>query len=146
MNCEGMAIRMHFFGKILPEIFPAVIGHQQCEFEQVNTLIVYRIDPDLAEIKRARIDRAHPRPFFAAVFRSKHAAALAAQIGQLARAAFITLHDRHHDFRIARADRETDAAGLSGQAAAQFFPTGAAVRAFKNSADIFAAGDARARM
>src|SRR5205807_1866634 len=98
--------------------------------------VVCRIDPNLAEIKRARIDRARSRPMFAAVFRSKNASAFAAQIGQSPRTALITLDNCHHDLRAACAYGETDAPGLPGQATAQFFPGGTAICAFENSANI----------
>ena len=76
----------------------------------------------------------------AAIFRSKNTAALAAQIGQSSGAAFKTLHDCHHDFRVACAHRQTDAPSLRRQTAAQLFPGRAAGRAFENSADIFTTG------
>src|SRR5438067_4074752 len=112
LNGKCVTIGMHFLGKIFPEIFAAVIGTEQGEREQVNSLIISRVDPDLAEIKRARIDRAGARPFLSAIFGAKHAAAFTAQIGQLTRTAFITLHHGHDDLRIARADRESDATSL----------------------------------
>src|SRR6266567_4590478 len=112
LNGKCVTIRMHFLGKIFPEIFPAIIGNEQPEPELINSLIVGRVDSDLAEIKRARIDRAGACPFLSAIFRAKHAAAFTSQIGQLTRTAFITLHHGHNDLRIARADRESDATGL----------------------------------
>src|SRR6266487_2877986 len=112
LNGKCVTIRMHFLGKIFPEIFPAIIGNEQREPELINSLIVGRVDSDLAEIKRARIDRAGACPFLSAIFRAKHAAAFTSQIGQLTRTAFITLHHGHNDLRIARADRESDATGL----------------------------------
>src|SRR5947208_8290423 len=112
LNSKCVTIRMHLLGKIFPEIFAGVIGNEQRERQQVNSLIVGRVDPDLAEIKRARIDRAGARPFLSAIFGAKNAAVFAAQIGQLTRTAFITLHHGHNDLWIARADREPDATGL----------------------------------
>src|SRR5256885_6159208 len=78
LDRQRVTIGMNFFGKIFAEIFAAVIRHEERELEQINALILRRIDPDLAEIKRAGIHRAHPRPMFAAIFGSKHAAAFAA--------------------------------------------------------------------
>src|SRR5438046_10316292 len=56
LNGKCVTIGMHFLGEIFPEIFAAVIGNEQREREQVNSLVVGRVDPDLAEIKRARFD------------------------------------------------------------------------------------------
>src|SRR5437773_4933707 len=112
LNGKSVTIRMHLFGKIFAEISAAVIGNEQPEPELINSLIVGRVDPDLAEIKRARIDRAGACPFFPVIFRAKNAAAFTAQIGQLTRTAFITLHHGHNDLRITRADREPNATGL----------------------------------
>src|SRR5205823_14293301 len=109
------------------------------------SLISSRIDPDLAEIKRARIDRAGARPFLSAIFGAKHAAAFTAQIGQLTRTAFITLHHGHDDLRIARADRESDATSLRWQSSSKFLPTRAAFRAFENAANILAVRCVRPR-
>src|SRR5437868_2704451 len=81
----------------------------------------------------------------AAVFRSKNAAALASQIAQSSGTAFKALHNCHHDLRIAGADGQAYASRLSGQTAAYFFPGRTAVRAFENSADIFAASRVRSR-
>ncbi len=131
---------MHFLGEIFPEIFPGVIGNEHRHAEHVNTLIIRRIDPNLAEIKRARIDVAHPRPFFSAVFRAKNAAAPAVNGADVGRPAFVALHDRHHDLRFARRNREADSTGLAGQTARAFFPGRAAVCALENSADIGAVG------
>src|SRR5947208_16238004 len=140
LNGQGVAIRMHFLGKIFPEIFAAIIRDKQRELEQINTLIVRGIDPDLTEIKWPRIDPAHSRPMLAVVFRSKDAAAFAAQIAQSARTAFKTLPNGHHDSRITRAHRQTDSTSLRGQTAAQFFPARAAISTFENSTDVFTAG------
>src|ERR1700730_4883136 len=67
LNYKRMAIGMNFFGEIFPEVFPAVVGYEQRETEQINALIVCRIDADLAEVKRTRIHRAHARPFVAGI-------------------------------------------------------------------------------
>src|SRR5206468_11213034 len=67
LNDKRVAIRMNFFGKMLAEIFPAVVRYEQRKTKQVTALIVRRIDADLAEIKRTRIHRTHARPFFTAV-------------------------------------------------------------------------------
>src|SRR6266404_5461092 len=139
LNDKRVAVRMDFFGKIFPKIFPAVVRYEQCETEQINTLIVRRVDADLAEIKRTRVHCTGARPFFTAVFGSKDAAALAAQIGQLAGTSVIALRYCHDNFRIGRAKCETNAAGLRGQTSAQFFPSRAAVRALEDSAHIIAA-------
>src|SRR5205823_14762547 len=45
LNGKCVTIRMHFLGKIFPEIFAAVIGNEQREREQVNSLIISRVDP-----------------------------------------------------------------------------------------------------
>src|SRR5207244_9812278 len=50
LNSKYVTIRMHLLGKIFPEIFAAVIGNEQRERQQVNSLIVGRVDPDLAEM------------------------------------------------------------------------------------------------
>ena len=99
---------MHFLGKIFPEILPAIIGDEQGHAEHIDALIVRRVDPDLAEIKWPRIDVAHPGPFFAAIFRAENAAAPAVNIADIARAPFVALHDRHHEFRFARGNGEPD--------------------------------------
>src|SRR5262249_1642372 len=96
------------------------------------------------KIKRARIHRAHAGPRLASIFRTKNSTALAAQIVERTDPAFITLHNCHHHLGIAGADCQTDPAGLPGKTAAEFLPGAAAVRAFENSSDIFAAGHARA--
>ena len=57
-------------------------------------------------------------------------------VADVGRPAFVALHDRHHDFRFARRNREADATSLAGQTARAFFPGRAAVGAFENSADI----------
>src|SRR5437588_1389793 len=131
---------MHFLGKIFPEIFAAIIRDKQRELEKINALVVCRIDPDLAEIKWTRINRAHSRPMLAVVFRSKDAAAFAAQIAQSARTAFKTLHNGHHDFRITRADGQANSTSLRGQTAAQFFAARAALSTLENSTESFPAG------
>ena len=131
-----MTIRVHFPGEIFPEILPGVIGNEHRHAEDVNTLIICRIDPNLAEIKRTRIDVAHPRPFFSAVFRAENAATSAVNGFDVSRPTFVALHDRHHDLRFARRNREADATGLAGQTARAFFPGRATVCAFVNSADI----------
>src|SRR6266446_4093829 len=68
LNGKCVTIGMHFLGKIFPEIFPAIIGNEQPEPEQINSLIVGWVDSDLAEIKRARIDRAGTCPFLSATY------------------------------------------------------------------------------
>src|SRR6202035_4082134 len=113
------------------------------ELKHINALIIRRIDPDLAEIKRARIDRAHSCPVFAVVFRPENTAALTSQIAQGSRTAFKALHNCRYNFRVACADGQTDAPGLCGQTAAQFFPGRAAVATFENSANVLAAGCVR---
>ena len=105
-----MAIGVHFFGQIFAEILAAVVGDKQGELQDVNALIVCRIDTDLTEIKRAWVDRTHPYPFFATVFGPENTPAFTAQVGKLAGTAFVALHHRHHDLWIAPADCETDTA------------------------------------
>ena len=136
---------MSFFGKIFAKIVAAIIRHEQRELEQINALIVRRVDANLTEIKRTRIHSAHPRPCFAAIFGTKNSAALTAQIVRRTDSAFIALHDRHDNFWIAGANCQTNAASLSGKTAAEFFPACATVSALENSADVFAPGHARAR-
>src|SRR5438094_3696689 len=97
LNGKCVTIGMHFLGEIFPEIFAAVIGNEQREREQVNSLIISRVDPDLAEIKRARIDRAGARPFLSAIFGARNAAAFSTQSVHISRTAFISLHDGHDD-------------------------------------------------
>src|SRR5205809_4945842 len=104
LNSKCVTIRMDLLGKIFPEIFAAVIGNEQRERQQVNSLIVGRVDPDLAEIKRARIDRAGARPFLSAIFGAKNAAAFTAHICQLNRTALLTLKHAHVDLRHASDD------------------------------------------
>ena len=70
-----MAVGMNLLGKILPKILPAFIGDEQGHAEHIDALIVRRIDPDLAEVERARVDVAHPGPFLAAVFGTENATA-----------------------------------------------------------------------
>src|ERR1700719_322041 len=125
---------MQFLGKILAEIVSAIVRYKQGEFQNVNALIVTGIDSDLAEVEWSRIYRADTRPFLTAVFRAKYSSALAAEIGELAGAAFVALHNGHDDFRIGRADRQTDPPRLRRQSAAKFLPRAAAVNAFENTA------------
>src|SRR5919106_6616877 len=80
LNYQRVTIGMNFIGKIFAKIPAALIRNQQCVLEQINAVIICRIDADLAEIERPRIDCAYTDPFFASVFGTKHAAALAAQI------------------------------------------------------------------
>ena len=135
-----MAIRMHFLRMIFAESAAAIIGDEQGEAEHVNALIVRRIDLDFAEVERTRIDVAHPRPFLAAIFGAENATGATVDIANVARAAFITLHHRHHHLGIARGNGEADPAGLPGKSAGQFFPGSAAVRALEDAADIFSVG------
>ena len=65
---------------------------------------------------------AYARPFFAAVFGPKHAAAFAAHVVDAARPALITLHHRHDNAWIACAYREANATRLRRQSICQFFP------------------------
>src|SRR5437016_6987096 len=55
LNRERVTIGMKFLGQIFAEIFSPIIRNEQREPEQIHALIVRWIDPDLAEIKRARI-------------------------------------------------------------------------------------------
>jgi hypothetical protein len=107
-----MTIGVDFVGKIFAKILAAIIRNQQCVLEQINALIICRIDADLTEIERPRIDCAYPSPFFASVFGTEYAAAFAAHVVDAAGAALITLHYCHHDARIACAYRETNATRL----------------------------------
>src|SRR5690349_4320354 len=134
---------MRFFGQILAKILSTVIRNQQCEFKKVNTLVIRWIDPNLAEIKRTRIHCAHARPIFTAVFGSKNTAALAAQIVQRSKPAFITLHNRHNYFWIADTYRQSNATSLPRKTGLQFLPGRTAIVTLKNPANIFAAGYAR---
>ena len=103
---------MDFVGKIFPEILTAVVRNEQCVLKQINALIVCRIDADLTEIERTRIDCAYTSPFFASVFRTEYAAAFTAHVVNAAGAALITLHYRHYDLWIACAYCEADATRL----------------------------------
>src|SRR5262249_52366807 len=116
---------------------------KQREPEQIHALVIRRVDTDLAEIKRARIERARARPSFATILGAKNPAALTAQIVGRTKPAFVTLHNRHHDSWIAGADCQTNPASLPGKTAAEFFPACAAVGTLENSANILAAGHAR---
>src|SRR5438270_8083995 len=75
---------------------------------------------------------------FAAILGSEHAAALAAQIGQRSRAAFITLNNGHDDIWFARGYCQSDPAGLRWKSTAQLLPGCATVRALKDSTNVFA--------
>src|SRR5205823_718669 len=108
--------------------------------EHVNALIVSRVDSDLTEIKRARIEVARPGPFFAAIFGAENAARPAVDLAYVHRATLIALHNRHHHFGLARCHRQTDAPGLARQSAREFLPGRAAVGALENAADIVAVG------
>ena len=112
LNYQRMTIGMDFVGKIFAKILAAIIRNQQCVLEKINALIVCRIDADLAEIERTRIDCAYASPFFASVLGTEYAAAFTAQIVDAAGAALITLHHRHDDARIACAHCEADATRL----------------------------------
>ncbi len=140
LNGERVAIGMHFLGVILAKTAAAIVRNEKRETEHVNALVVRRIDSDFAEVKRARVDVARARPGFARVLGAEHSPSPAVNVANVARAAFIALHDRHHDLRIARRDGETDAAGLPGKSAGQLLPGGAAVRALENAAGVLARG------
>src|SRR5580700_220627 len=135
---------MNFLRKIFPKIFATVVRDEQRELQEVYSLIVRRIDADLAEIKWPRINRARPCPMFAAIFRSKNAAAFTPQIAQCPRTAFVTLGDRHDYIWFARGNSESDSSSLRWKSATQFLPRRTAVCAFENSPDIFAVGRVRA--
>src|SRR4029453_3274475 len=112
LNYQRMTIRMDFVGKIFAKILAAVIRNQQRGLKQINALIVWRIDADLAEIERTRIDCAYASPFFASVFGTEHAAAFTPHVVDATGAALITLNDRHDDARIACPPCEADATRL----------------------------------
>src|SRR5262249_53277317 len=135
-----MTIGMHFVRKIFAEIFPAVVRNEQRHSENVNPLIVSRIDPNLAEIKRPRIDVAHPGPFFATIIRPKDTAAPAVNVADIARATLIAWPHRHDRLRFTGRDRQPDSSRKTGQSATAFFPGRAAIGAFENSADVIAIG------
>src|SRR5262245_42555406 len=136
---------MSFFGQILAKVFSGIIRHEQREPEQIHALVICGIDTNLTEIKWARIHRAHARPRFAAIFRTKNSAALTAQIVERSNPTFITLHNCHDDFWIAGADCKTNSASLTGKTSAELFPGSAAVGALKNPSDVFAPSHAWAR-
>src|SRR5438132_10707604 len=67
LNGQRVHIRMQFVGKILAESFSTIIRAEEREAQQINPLIVRWIDPNLAEIKWARIQITGPFPCLAAV-------------------------------------------------------------------------------
>src|SRR4030095_6510737 len=134
LNDKRMTVRMHLLGKILPKILPAFIGDEQGHAEHIDALIVRRIDPDLAEIKWSGIDLAHPRPFLSAILGTENATAPAVNVANVARTAFVTLHDRHHQFWFAQGNGESDPTCQAGQTASTFFPGRSAVAALKDAA------------
>src|ERR1700736_5028122 len=80
LNHKRGAMGMNFFRKVFPEIFPAVVRNEQRETEEVNALIVRRIDANLAEVKWPRIHRTDACPSFTAILERKAPAPFAAQI------------------------------------------------------------------
>src|SRR4030095_11413875 len=132
---KRMTIRMHLLGKILPKILPAFIGDEQGHAEHIDALIVRWIDPDLAEVKRARIDVAHPRPFLSAILGTENTTAPTVNIADVTRTAFVTLHDRHHQFWFAQGNGESYPTCKAGPTVSTFFPGRYAVGAFKGGPD-----------
>src|SRR5215212_1670065 len=112
LYCQRVTIGMEFLRKILPEVLTAVVGDEYREPEHIDALIVSRVDADLAEVERPRIDCARSRPFFTSIFRAKDPTAFASQIRQLTGAAFIALDYRHYHLRVRGADRQADASRL----------------------------------
>ena len=68
LDREGVTIRMNLLRQVFAEILAPAIRHQQCQAEDINSLIICRIDPDLAEVERPRVNVARPGPFLAPVF------------------------------------------------------------------------------
>src|SRR5437868_11663890 len=67
LNGKRVHIRMQLIRKIFAKCFPTVIRSKEREAEQINTLIVRGIDPNLAKIKWARIQIAGALPCLAAI-------------------------------------------------------------------------------
>jgi hypothetical protein len=96
----------------------AVVGDVQAEAQQVDALVVLRIDADLREVERARGAVADALPGLAAVVRAEEAAFAAAVVGEgAAVAAEVGLDDGVEDARVLREEVEADAPGPRGQAA-----------------------------
>ena len=68
---------MDVAGAGVEERFPAVVGNGCSETEDVDALIVVRIDAHLAEVEAARTQIADARPVRAGVVAAKHTAASA---------------------------------------------------------------------
>src|SRR5207248_7458370 len=145
LNLERVMIGMSFYSYILANVLPGIIRHEQREPEHVHALVIRGVDTNLAEIKWAWVHGAHSRPRLASVLGTKNATAFAAKIVERTEASFVTLHNCHHDFCIAGADRQTNSASLTRKTAAELFPACAAVSALKNSANVFTPGHARSR-
>src|SRR4051812_297203 len=69
LYCQRVTIGVEFLRKVLPKILAAVVRDEYREPEHIDALIVSRVDADLTEVKRPRIDCAGSRPFFASIFR-----------------------------------------------------------------------------
>ena len=137
---------MHLCEAILAEGLSPVFGDVQHEPEDVHEAIVLRVDANLAEVERTRVQRARPRPGVAAIGRPEDAAAPAEHLIDALRPAIAALDDRDDHLRVLREDGEPDSSGLDGQAAGQLLPRGACVDAPVNATHVAALRDVRARV
>src|SRR5207244_11085276 len=117
---------------------PTIVIGNEGKPEKVNALIVRGVDPNLAEIKRSRIQITGALPSVTGVLRPKNSAAFAVNVDEIVHPTFIALDHRHHDSGIRRRNREPNFSRQYGQAIAAFFPTATAICALENPAHVFA--------
>src|SRR5438128_1904842 len=147
---ERVAVGMDVLEAVLAPGLPAVLGDVEDEAEHVDLLVVLRIDADLAEIERARVEVALALPRIAAVVAPEHPPRFARDVVDIRGPARGALDDGIDDVRILREDREPDAPRRGWKAARQLFPRGAAVGRAEDAAEILAScrvgsGDERPR-
>ena len=114
---ERVGVGVDLLEEVLTERPASVVGDVQGEAEDVHAFVVRGIDADLAEVERARVERARARPGLSAVVGPEHPAAPAAHLVDAARARLVALHDRVHDLRVLGVDGEADAPRGGGQPA-----------------------------
>ena len=100
-----MVIDVHVPRAVAPERLPAVVGHEERRAEHVDAAVVLRVDPDLAEIERSRLERAHLLPRLSAIVGPENPAVL-------------VLVRQVDDVRVLPVDVDADAADVAGGQAA----------------------------
>src|SRR4029077_17481446 len=74
---EVVIVGVDVLEPVLPPGLPSVLRDVDDEAEDVDALVVGRVDADLAEVERARIEPAHPGPVLARIVRAEHPTGLA---------------------------------------------------------------------